>query len=256
MECRNCHISLPDNAVFCSDCGEKLTPNRLTLRSLLGRFFREFLDYDNKFLKTFRYLITKPEVVIDSYVKGNRKRFVNVITYLSISLTLIAVQVFILKTFYPEQLNSMINTAGQDEVTKRFTTDLMMTLMDYQGLMMIIFTPFAAITSWLAFIDEDYNVAEHVVLNIYPAAQFFIIWFVVSILILVTGLSYPLASMISMVFLIAYMLYVFKRIFNQSWFMTTVRAVAYFVMYMFVYLVFFFALGVIIGAYWKVTGKI
>ena len=256
MQCRNCHNSLPDKALFCFECGEKLNPQRLTVKSLIGRVFQEFLDYDNKFLKTFRHLFSKPDLVIDSYVKGNRKSYVNVLTYLSISLTLIALQTFILKNFYPEQLNSMINTAGQDEVTSKITTDLMMTLFDYQGLMMIIFTPFSAITSWLAFIDEDYNLAEHVELNIYPAAQFFIIWFVISIPILALGLSFPIASLISMIALFVYMLYVFKRLFDQSWFMTGVRTLAYFMMYFFVYIVFFFVMGIAIGAYWKLTGKI
>lgn len=85
MNCKNCNLLLSDKASFCSNCGAKVIRNRLTFKNLIEYFSEQFLNYDNKFLQTFIHLFTKPEVVIESYINGTRKKYVNVISFFAIS---------------------------------------------------------------------------------------------------------------------------------------------------------------------------
>ena len=88
MNCKNCNLLISDKDNFCNSCGAKVIRNRLTIKSLFEDFSEQFLNYDNKFLQTFLHLFTKPEVVIDGYINGTRKKYVNVISYFAIALTL------------------------------------------------------------------------------------------------------------------------------------------------------------------------
>ena len=76
MECKNCSSQLQENDDYCNSCGAKVIRNRLTLKNLFEHFGEEFLNYDNKFLRTFIRLFRKPEDVIGSYINGTRKKYV------------------------------------------------------------------------------------------------------------------------------------------------------------------------------------
>ncbi|WP_369598046.1 DUF3667 domain-containing protein [Mesonia mobilis] len=47
-----------------------------------------FLNYDNTFLKTYAHLFTQPHIVIGDYINGVRKKYLNVVSYITIALTL------------------------------------------------------------------------------------------------------------------------------------------------------------------------
>ncbi|PHR71636.1 MAG: hypothetical protein COA67_06375 [Lutibacter sp.] len=83
-------------------------------------FNEQFLNYDNKFLQTFIHLFTKPEVVIDGYINGTRKKYVNVISYFAIAITLSGLQMFILNKFFPEMLDfSSLDDKNMAEFQKK-----------------------------------------------------------------------------------------------------------------------------------------
>lgn len=81
MDCKNCNIPLTVTDDFCRSCGAKVIRNRLTLKNLFAHITETFFNYDNKLLKTILHLFTKPDYVIDSYVKGVRKKYINPISF-------------------------------------------------------------------------------------------------------------------------------------------------------------------------------
>ena len=99
MDCKNCQNSLSQKDDYCNVCGAKVIRNRLTVKNLWADFAEQFLNYDNKFLKTYLALFKKPEDVIGSYINGTRKKYVNVISYFAIAVTLSGIQLFILRKF-------------------------------------------------------------------------------------------------------------------------------------------------------------
>ena len=68
MNCKNCDTLLKEQDDFCNSCGAKVIRNRLTVRNLFEHFSETFFNYDNKLLRTFTTLFTKPEVVIEGYI--------------------------------------------------------------------------------------------------------------------------------------------------------------------------------------------
>lgn len=88
MNCKNCNTSLTLESDFYNCCGAKVIRNRLTIKNLFEHLIETYLNYDNKFLQTFIGLIKCPENVIGSYVFGVRKKYINPLSFLAISLTL------------------------------------------------------------------------------------------------------------------------------------------------------------------------
>jgi len=148
MLCKNCETNLNEKSDFCHLCGAKVIRNRLTLKNLLNDFSEQFLNYDNKFLLTFIHLFTKPEIVIDGYINGTRKKYVNVISYFAIALTITGLEYFIVRSFHPEFLDlSAISTKG----TEAFTNNILKFVQDYQSFVLMLFVHFMHLWETLCF---------------------------------------------------------------------------------------------------------
>ena len=252
MVCKSCQSPVDAEGKFCAYCGEKLFPERLTVSFLIKTFLSVFLEYDNKLYRTFRHMFTQPESVIISYINGQRKKYVNVVTYFSISLTLIALQLFLLRKFYPESL-----VLPNDQFIEGFgLKDFNDSLLDYQGIITIIFTPFAAMMSRLAFIDsKKFNLAEHIIINIYPSAQIYIIWFFFTLPIVLFRLNFQMVSIYTVIVLTVYMIYIFKRVYDLSYLNAILRTVLYFILYGICFFILFFMIGLILITYFTMTGQ-
>ncbi|WP_179345569.1 DUF3667 domain-containing protein [Winogradskyella ursingii] len=225
---------------FCDECGAKVIRNRLTFGNLFEHISETFFNYDNKLLRTFIELFTKPEEVIVGYVEGVRKKYVNVISYFGISLTLAGIQVFLMSTFFEDAMNidfgSILevkeSAAQQNNPFKDFDYDF---FNSYQSLIYIIGVPISAFATWVTYYicgKRRFNFTEHLVLNLYYSAQIIIITSVFSILFLLFGLNYLIVSSIIMIPLFIYLYYILKRVFNES----HLETIAKFLIVCFVYL--------------------
>lgn len=254
MECRNCKTSTTLESSFCTKCGEKIHFKRLTVRSFITTAFTQFLDVDNKLFRTFKKLFTHPEIVIDDYIKGFRKKFVNVISYLGVALTLLGLQFFILKKFYPELLSIDTKEIKSDVFDMQKFIDI---FYDYQGLFTIALIPLYALVSRFVFIDtKKYNLAEHFVINSYVTAQTFIAWFFIVIITIPIGLNYNLFSQFLIIPLYVYMAFVFKKLYGLSTISITLRTIAYALLSFFVVIITVMIIAIAVGIYLGATGQI
>lgn len=215
MNCKNCNNTLSKDVDFCASCGAKVIRNRLTIRNLFEHFSEQFLNYDNKFLKTFLHLFSKPEVVIGGYIDGTRKKYVNVISYFAIALTISGLQLFILNKFYPEVLDlSSIASNGTEEIQQK-NLDIMM---EYQSIVMMLYVPLYAIMSKLVFFNlKQFNYTEHLVIFMYILAQTSIVSIVIILISAVFGLTLgTVAFAFTLPFQILYSAYCLKRLFRLS----------------------------------------
>ncbi len=173
---------MSDHHNFCPECGAKVIRNRLTLKNIFSDFSAQFLNYDNTFLVTFIHLFTKPEAVINGYINGTRKKYIHVIQYLAISLTLLGLQLFILNKFYPDFFTSVFTDTQNYFATypeesrhdmEKFMTNYYTFINEYQSLIYVIGIPLTAFVTRLAFLKEKlYNFTEHIVVNTYITAQY------------------------------------------------------------------------------------
>ncbi len=79
MNCKNCNTPLQGEKKFCSNCGSKVISYRLNFSSVSEEFFSTYINWDNKFYKTFIHLFTKPQEVANGYLDGVRKRYTNLL---------------------------------------------------------------------------------------------------------------------------------------------------------------------------------
>lgn len=214
MQCKNCHNPLLESNDYCSSCGARIIRNRLTIRNLFEHLSETFFNYDNKLLRTFIALFTKPDDVIGGYINGVRKKYVNPISYLGLSLTIGGLNVFITNKYFPESLDmSAMTVEGQEEQLK----NMMHYMQEYYTLFMVLFLPLYAMMSRLVFLKrKDFNYTEHIIMFMYIFAQitlFSTITSIVSGLLKIPGGYFAYFSIILQIIYTAYCL---KRLYKLS----------------------------------------
>ena len=267
MVCKNCHSELDDDQNFCFNCGAKVIRNRLTPKIIAKQVNEEFISVDNRLLQTIIDLIRRPDAVINGYINGLRKRYVGVISYYAISLTVLGFQVFLLKTFFPDFFESQSNAmmtgfnATAPQTKNAFTDGMQIAqtwLMDYQGVLFTMLMPFLAVGTWLLYLDiRKHNYTEHLVINLYTNSQTIFFSFIIYISFAMFGISdYVTASLITSPITIIYGAYVFKRLYGMSFMLSIFRYLAAF----FIYLIIFGIIMLIVMAgffiYLYSTGKL
>lgn len=169
MECKNCAISLDPNANFCQDCGAKVIRNRLTFGSLFTEIRERIFNLDsNKPLHTFLDLFLRPEKVIDGYIKGVRKRYINPFGYLTIAITVFGAFLFFFSEEYSAAMSSISsaseNAGPQAELSQKINDNVL----KYQSFIFFLFVPFLALISKIVFLkNKKYNYVEHIIINTY-----------------------------------------------------------------------------------------
>ena len=250
MDCRNCNTSLSKLINYCPLCGAKIVKKRLTFKNLSVDITEQFLNIDNKFLKTFIHLFTKPGLVINGFIEGTRKKYINVIQYFAIALTLVGVQVFLMNNFFLDALeldNGFLKEALEKQSnpeTNPFGAFSFEEANNYQSIIYIISVPVSTIATWLAYYIigiRHLNFTEHLVINLYYSAQIIIITAVLSILFLCFGFDYLMISGAISVLTFGYLFFVLKGVFKTSFMMT----IAHFLIVMVAFGFIFFVLVIL-----------
>ena len=254
MNCKNCTTELKNHHNFCPNCGAKVIRNRLTIKNLWSEFSERFFNYDNTFFKTFRHLFVKPEVVIDSFVDGTRKKYLNVFNYFAISITVTGFFTFIYLKFFPEiytgAMDSLQN-AYETEAQQKMFTDMMSTIFDYQSIIYFMMIPIFALVSIIVFYNyKKYNYTEHAVIYLYAYSH---ITMSLNILYLICILTYqPLLnymSLLSIPISILFIAYVLKRVFELSFKKIVLKTLLFLV----VGSIFYIGLVIVIGILMLIT---
>lgn len=214
MECKNCEAQLAESDNFCNSCGAKVIRNRLTIRNLWDDFAEQFLNYDNRFLKTYFGIFRQPHMVIGSYVSGTRKKYVNVLSYFALALTLSGAQLFILRKFFPEVLD--ISALLPADTPKE---NLDMTwVYDYFSLIALINLPFYGLVARVTFVGlKKFNYTEHLTIMTYLVAQFSMTnVFVITPILILTGVNFYIVGNVSNLILMIFTAYTYKRLYPLS----------------------------------------
>ena len=208
MNCKNCQVSLKVTDHYCHECGAKVINRRLTFKHAWEEFSTIFLNYDNTFLKTYAHLFTQPHIVIGDYINGVRKKYLNVVSYITIALTLAGFQVFILKNFYPETLDiSQIQGSEYNPMNMDW-------FFDYQTLFFFLNIPISAFIAKISFFrQKKFNYVEHLVIMAYVVGQFTITSTLLIILSSALGLNFYLIGNLLNILLIIYTTITYKKLF-------------------------------------------
>ncbi|MEM7486211.1 MAG: DUF3667 domain-containing protein [Bacteroidota bacterium] len=187
-----------------------------------------YFNLDNTFLKTFLHLFTQPEIVIEGYINGIRRKYLNPISYLGIALTLSGFIVFLIKKS-PESLNFDIFNTGVQSVAQDKMFEF---TFDYQAILFILYIPMMAIASWLCFEEKKYNLSERIIVFMYVLAHFSVFVFLPSIVLLIIYPQfYSLSSFAFLLFMFGYSGYVIKRISKEKGLVFIAKSILFYILF-------------------------
>ncbi|MEM9001464.1 MAG: DUF3667 domain-containing protein [Bacteroidota bacterium] len=249
MECKNCGHNLRTDYRYCPDCGAKVIRNRITFKNLWYDVLERYFNLDNTFVKTFIHLFTQPETVINDYISGIRRKYLNPISYLGIALTLSGFIAFLM-TKLSDKLNfDVFNTGNAGQSSEK----IMDYTFDFQSLIFIFYIPIMAAASWLNFQKKQYNFSERVVVFMYTLAHYSLFIFIPSIVILFSKPElYAKFALLTVVSMYVYTTYVIKKISKDTGIEFIARALLFCAVFTLLYL----ATSLVIPLLLLLTGEI
>lgn len=216
--CKNCGHIIHQGDKYCGNCGAKQVYQRINVSFFIQESKEVILNTDNnRPLRTFLHMFTKPHVVCQSYLNGIRKRYINPFAYITIALSLFGVFLFFFSDNFIDAINTLGTPNDQNDVQVELQQKVNQFIIKYQSIVTFINIPTYALVFWIAFIlHKKHNYLEHVIIVLYTSAHvsilssllYFIgIWFdpLFPILIGVVG---------SLAFV--YYLYVYIRLYELS----------------------------------------
>lgn len=244
MVCKTCENSLRSDFSYCPSCGAKVIRNRLTFKNIWQDLKFQVFDLDNTLFKTIKHLFIKPEIVIESFISGARKKYMNPISFFAIAITLSGVLFFVLRDIYHINLTessfSQENTPNMDFV------------IDYQALLSYLLIPIYAVMTWILFVDyRKLNYTEHLVTNAYTTGLTSFVQVVIGLTVFsFFDIRYDIFNWCFLAFAIAYQFYVLKKVHKIGLGSTILRAFGYLFMLMIVMI----GIGVLIVIIGLVSG--
>ena len=210
MECKNCSKILPTDFNFCPNCGAKVIRHRLTFKNLWHEAIEGFFDLDNTFFRTYIHLFSKPAEVIDGYISGIRRKYLNPISYLGIALTLSGLTFFLMQKVFDVNIDLDVFDEG---VNPELYQKIMPIFMDFSSLVFVLFIPIFGIAGWLTFNKKGYVFSEYLIVYLYTLAHWSIVSFPISLIVIIFAPNdYMEMSTIMLPAMIAYAIYVMQRI--------------------------------------------
>lgn len=240
MICKNCQHTLLDKDKFCNNCGAKVVDDRITFKKLFSDFFINVFGFDSAFFITLKKLILRPDAVINDYLGGVRKRYMNPFAFLAIGAAL-SLLTF---NYYADDfiaINSAINSEQiletkqkatmeiskdlpKEEIKKlefekksaqfqmKYNDGVMQFMLRYYNLLTFVFLFLYAILSKWTF-WKPHNFGEHIIINAYIYG---LTTYISVILFLVSIVVHPAIYFFSIIIYILFYMYSFGRFYNLT----------------------------------------
>ena len=207
----------------CANCGAKWIQNRITMRQVGVDFSDMYLGMDTKFIHTYLDLFRKPEAVIKGYLNGRRVYYMDAVRYLLLALFITGIYVFVLKqTDIMEEYMKLTGIqdsaafSNQSPEELKQQMDLSSTMMDYQGVFLLLTIPLLALAGRITFWGKNYfNFTEHVVFYLYTYGHMVIVTTPISILLVyVSPPIFYYWSFLGFLFMFLHTAFCYKRCFQ------------------------------------------
>ena len=244
MECKNCGTPQRTDFNYCPNCGAKVIRNRLTVKNLWYDVTERYFNLDNTFIKTFVHLFTHPQWVIESYISGVRRKYLNPISYLGIALMLSGFSLFLMRKFAFDKMDfgSMSATLKPETAEKIMTVSL-----DFSSFIFLLYIPVLAISGLWLFNKRKYNLTEFIIVAIYTLAHFSLISFFISLFLIFFFAEEYLSFSYYIILLMAlYSVYVLNKL--SGW--SIIKSVLYLILFG----IGFVGIGILMNIVFLLTG--
>ena len=166
LACPSCGES--GNGVYCSYCGEKIKPDRITLNYILNQWVDVYLGVDTGLPTTIWKMLVSPGSFIQSYFQGNRIGY-----YKPMKFALLMGSLSILSTILTKDKKSLeidpSTAVFFDEFYAFANNDISLII----NIVFIFQFPIAAVFTWCRNRKKDFTYGEHLYVNALIAGQIF-----------------------------------------------------------------------------------
>lgn len=209
MDCKNCLNTLDTPFNYCPQCGAKVIENRLSFKILLAAILDRFFDLDNTFIRTFLHLFKKPEKVIDGYLQGLRKQYLNPLSYLGIALTLSGIVLFVMRKVAHKIDWDVYNQGVNPQLMQKLSE----TIFDFSSFIFILYIPIFALAGWLTINKKEYYLSEYIIVFVYALAHWTITLFPISLIVLLAAPNWYLHMAFPLfLYILIYAIFCMQRI--------------------------------------------
>ncbi|RZT00010.1 DUF3667 domain-containing protein [Aquimarina brevivitae] len=210
--CKNCGYQI-EEFNFCPKCGAKKITKRITFRNLVDDFADRYLNLDNSLLKTFVDLFKRPSAVIDGYIHGVRKRYINAFSYFAIAITITGAYSFLVKDKLKIMITQASDSAAQMEIQEK-TFDI---VSQYNSIISFMFIPLLAILSRIVFWNyKKYNLTEHFVIYLYAYSHIIAVVSIITLPFVFTVDQFWEVTALQFLIYILYVAYVLKELYQLN----------------------------------------
>lgn len=244
-QCPNCGADEIGN--YCSNCGQKIYRKRFTIRGFF-EVVGNALNFEKGFIHTMLWMFLQPGKVVNDYLNGKTKSYINPLNYI-----LVIAGVYAFLVLWLDILDQSIETTnhliGGDKMpmtpeTLEMQNRAAAIAKDYVNFIPLILIPFASIFSKWFYYKRKLYYGEHLILLTFVFAQTILISVIVApFTLIIPGLS-GIFTIISIGYSLFYFSYAMYRIFKQSVFKAITGA---FVIYIGGYIFFMLFIMVIIA---------
>jgi len=261
MNCKNCQTELVGEKKFCTNCGGKVINHRFNFKMVFEEFFSTFISWDNTFFKTLIHSYTKPQEVVNGYLDGVRKRYMQPFAYMVIALTLYGIYMVLAKDVILEyvtasnlEIKKMFENFGL-KIDEKFIEDSLKTnkfLLKYSNYLTFISIPIIAIANFIIF--KKRNFIEHNIALLYSYASYIFGFLTIVFIGFMIGISFSTTYTISSIFLIVYHIYFYKKMFNLSISETLLKTLLFWLLFTAIIVFTFFLvflIGVLVGKFFR-----
>ena len=194
--CIQCGADAPEP--FCSNCGQKQSIPRLTIKTFLGDFFSRIYGLDGAFPRTVIGLAIRPAIAIEEYIKGVRGKYIGPVGYYFL---LYGVFVLLFKVygiemtdyFNVDTFNESLRDVTGEEITDRqqqAQQELQRVIYSAIQFVTLLLFPFWSIFAKWIFRKSGYLFIENMVFSFYVHAQMIFINMFGLTLFVITGYSF------------------------------------------------------------------
>jgi hypothetical protein len=153
--------------------------------------------------------------VIESYINGTRKKYVNAVGYFAIAVTVSGFYYFVFLKFFPDALNFATDNYINDEEQAKILSDFNKSIFEYISFIFFLTIPVSALISRLIFLkNKKYNFSEHLIINLYTYSHISLTVTVVYILTIWYQPVFVVMNIIGALFQVVFFAYVLKRLYG------------------------------------------
>ncbi len=222
ITCKNCNSAFKGN--FCPTCGQAANTHRLDLHSVWHDIEHGLLHVDKGLVYTIIQLFTRPGHAIREYIAGKRVKH-----FRPVSMVIILAIIYALLNHY-FHINMIVETENELKMNlfgldfniqvQQGETSYLKEIKDFIeshfAMLQLVFLPFFAGASRLAFRKTGYNYIEHFMINAFLRGQALILGMLFLPFIYFGWMPREMATNVVSILQIVCLFWAFMQIFNTE----------------------------------------